>query len=60
MMVWGFCSTQAFGPKVVTGHGPCSERVLLWGEAQGRGRQSAERHTRVDKAQTVLNSPKYF
>ena len=20
-MVWGFCSTQAFGPNVVTGHG---------------------------------------
>lgn len=30
MMVWGFCSTQAFGPNVVTGHGPCRERVLLW------------------------------
>lgn len=32
MTVWGFCSTQAFGPKVVTGHGPCRERVLLQGE----------------------------
>lgn len=29
MMVWGFCSTQAFGPKVVTGQGPCRERVRL-------------------------------
>lgn len=29
MMVCGFCSTQAFGPNVVTGHGPWRERVLL-------------------------------
>lgn len=32
IMVLGFCSMQAFGPNVVTGHGPCRERVLL--EAQ--------------------------
>ena len=36
MTVWGFCSTQAFGPNVVTGQGPCRERVLLRGEG-GRG-----------------------
>ena len=28
VMIWGFCSTQAFSPKVVTGHGPCREQVL--------------------------------
>ena len=29
MMVWGFCSMQAFGSNVVTRHSPWRERVLL-------------------------------
>lgn len=36
MIVLGFCNMQAFGPNVVTGHGPCKERVLLKKREGGR------------------------
>lgn len=57
MMVWGFCSTQAFGPNVVTGHGPCRERVLLWGEStQQVSQQAARGPACAGTVQTVLDS----
>lgn len=34
---------QAFGPNVVTGHGPCKERVLLGRETAGFSSQQLKK-----------------
>lgn len=59
-MVCGFCSTQAFGPNVVTGHGPWRERVLLWSTAEtgvkveGDSKQNRHAPVRLQETQVTI------